>query len=384
MEDMWIDRIALFKFIDATVGAILCWILGRLNFLAGRESCVADIRPESIRRILVIRPGGMGDMIVLLPVIATLQNQFPDVVIDLVCERRNVEVLTLGSMEKSAMVYDSNPFRFLRLLVKQKYDVAVDTEQFHHFSAVFALISGAPVRIGFKINPHRNPLYTHLVNYMPDGPEGEQFMKLLEPLGIRDAGYSLQSILSGFNLPLPTAIEADIGQLFGSGSFAIIHPGSSTVYKLWQTENFVKLTQLLHEKLNLGIVFAGNSNDSKVSTQISKAVNKAGCRTLSYVGKPNLTTTAAVMKRARLFVGADSGLAHLAVALGLPTVVLFGPSDHLKWGIEDARHAVVRKNLPCSPCFIFGYHKPCRMIACMKQISVEDVLAACRRVLRHS
>ena len=94
-----------------------------------------------------------------------------------------------------------------------------------------------------------------------------------------------------------------------------------------------------------------------------------------------MAETAGLVARSRLFIGPDTGLAHLAAAVGVPTVVLFGPGDHLKWGVSDATHAIVRKDLPCSPCSLFGYHKPCRTIACMKEIEVEDVVAACRQIL---
>jgi ADP-heptose:LPS heptosyltransferase len=118
-----------------------------------------------------------------------------------------------------------------------------------------------------------------------------------------------------------------------------------------------------------------------VAERIKRDVVAAGAEAVTLAGRLDLAGTAAIIARSALFVGSDSGLAHLAVALGVPTVVLFGPSDSLKWGTENSRHAVVRHDLPCAPCFIFGYHKPCRTIACMKGISVDDVLRACEAVL---
>jgi len=106
-----------------------------------------------------------------------------------------------------------------------------------------------------------------------------------------------------------------------------------------------------------------------------------GERVVVLAGRKTLRQVAGLIGRARLFVGGDSGLAHLAVALDVPTVVMFGPSDARKWGVQGGRHAVVRKARACSPCFIFGYHKFCRSIACMADIEPEQVLEACRRVL---
>lgn len=374
-----IDRATLFKAIDALVGGLLCQILGNLNFWFRRRTSIPDVKPDNIRRILVIRPGGMGDMIILLPVLKTLQEEFPNAIIELVCERRNMDVLKLAGLERDGVAYDSHPLRFFLMLARQRYDVVIDTEQFHHFSAVFAFVCGAPVRIGFKINPRRNPLYTHLVNYAPDGPEGLQFMRLLAPLGITGKEYKLEGFLSKFNAPPPAPIAEELDQ--GMEPFALIHPGAGSPYKLWQPYKLTELGRLLRQRHQLGIVLAGGMNDRHIGDLILRGMKDAGCRAVSYAGKLSLSATAAVIKRARLFVGSDSGLAHLAVAMGIPTVVLFGPSDHLKWGFQGPKHAIAHKNLPCSPCFIFGYHKPCRAIACMKSINVEDVMAACDEVL---
>jgi ADP-heptose:LPS heptosyltransferase len=100
-------------------------------------------------------------------------------------------------------------------------------------------------------------------------------------------------------------------------------------------------------------------------------------RLSSLAGRTTLEELVAALGQAALFVGGDSGLAHLAVAVGTPTVVLFGPSDSRKWGARGSGHAVVRRELACAPCAMFGYHKLCRSIACMDGITVDAVAAAC-------
>ena len=105
-------------------------------------------------------------------------------------------------------------------------------------------------------------------------------------------------------------------------------------------------------------------------------------RIMVLAGRLTIPQTAGVLAEAALFVGGDSGLAHLAPALNVPAVVMFGPSDARKWCRESEAVAVVRKDVACAPCFIFGYHKYCRSITCMKQIEVAEVLEACRKVVR--
>jgi ADP-heptose:LPS heptosyltransferase len=376
------SRVRAIKIIDATAGFALCWILGYLRHLTGRPRVPAIIGPGKIRHILVIRPGGMGDMIMLLPAIRRIREEFPAAAVDFICERRNLEILRLAGLAENAIPYDAAPVRLMRRLRATAYDVAIDTEQFHHFSAVLALMSGAPVRIGFKINPHRNLLYTHLINYALDGYEGRQFMRLLAPLGIPDSGYRLDGILADAVPVAPPAVQTELAKLRAAGPFVVVAPGSSTIYKQWETDKFVRLVQALTRGRAVGVALVGGADAVKPASMVLKHTGDQQAVVMSLAGRLNLADTTAFLRQAQLFIGTDSGLAHLAVALGIPTVVIFGPSDHVKWGVDDERHAVVRKDMACSPCFIFGYHRLCRTFACMSAVEVEDVLAACDRLRR--
>jgi len=379
-----LNKIELLKFLDRTAGAFLCVLLATTQRRPSPGSPCPAPDHDIVRRILVIRPGGMGDMVILLPVIRALREKFAGAAIDVVCEKRNVDVLTLAGMGQEAMVYDTNPLRFLSSLIRRKYDITIDSEQFHHFSAVFALLSRAAVRIGFGVNPRRNPLYTHLVDYDKTGPEGLQFLKLLEPLGIRNARHNHGQSLDTGNIAVSSA-EAHLLRQLDGRQCLVIHPTGSTPYKRWEPDKFVRLIKQLYSELHMDIVLAGGEQDREIAKQIlAGTADMVNGSVFSFAGEFSLLATAAVIRQATLFVGCDSGLAHLAIALGTPTVVLFGPSDHLKWGYEGQAHAVIRKNLPCSPCFMFGYSKPCRTIACMRDITEEEVATACRRVLEEA
>jgi len=269
----------------------------------------------------------------------------------------------------------------LARLFSRRYDLAIDTEQFHNFSAIFGWLSGAGRRIGFKINPLRNPLYTHLVNYSPDGNEGEQFLELLQPLGSEGSAYELVNTIGEHVPPLPTTVEESWQSRIGDTPAVALHVGCSTPYKLWPEENLVELGRQLHGRHGLGVVVLGSGAERTAAERVAAELCRSDVPALSLAGRLTLSETAAAIRKARLFVGPDSGIGHMAAAVGTPTVTLFGPSDPAKWGREDDRHRVVRVKLPCSPCFIFGFSKPCRTFDCMKRIEVEDVLEACGAVI---
>lgn len=376
-------RIRLMKAFDATVGLSLCWLLGWIRYLCGRTQPVtADFRGRSVGRILVVRPGGMGDMILLVPVLKQLIARFPGAVLDVVCENRNVDILRLAGLGACALPYDGGFLRLAGRLIGRRYDIAIDTEQFHHLSAVIAFMSGAPIRVGFKLNPSRNILYTHLINYDLDGYEGRQFMRLLEPLGGAGGDYVLEGSLSAKGGGLPEAEAADLARL-GEGGRAVVavHLGASIPHKRWGLSRFIRFVQGLVTRGDVAVALLGTAEDREDVEKLLRYIDLSGGRGLSLVGRLTLLETAVVLQQVRLFVGSDSGLAHMAAALGTDTVVLFGPSDPLKWGIDSGRHRVVRKPLACAPCCIFGYHRLCRTAVCMADITAEDVLKVCEELL---
>lgn len=370
---------SILKLIDATLGALACSIAARF---VSQQRC----QPESlgqvladIHRILVIRPGGMGDMILTIPVLQALKSSFPHATIDLVCESRNTSVIPPGTVSGDLFRYEAEPFRFLRALFTRRYDVVVDTEQFHHFSALFALMTRAPLRAGFRINPRRNSLYTHLVDYDLTGFEGDQFMNLLQPLGVQDRGYELEGVLHDWVSP-PETVEGS-----RDDRVVVISAASTTVYKRWDLDRMVKLVQTLVQDRDFRVILVGGKAERREADLIVQQVGLLGDgRVINRVGDGSVADTATTLSRAGLFVGGDSGLAHLAVAVGTPTVVLFGPSDERKWGHHGPSNKVVRHALACSPCAMFGYFKSCKNYACMQSITVEDVLRSVDQVLTHT
>jgi ADP-heptose:LPS heptosyltransferase len=368
----------LLKLLDATLGWLLCWTIGACRHLCRRNDIQSPgAPPHTPARLLIIRPGGMGDMILLLPVLNALRKRFPGVTLDLICEKRNSDILNLAHPPDHILLYDSAPFRLLIHLLRHRYDAVIDTEQFHYFSVLMAILARAPVRIGFKISPGRNLLYTHLVNYELEGYEAEQFMALLRPFGIAEPAVVEGALRAGTELP--DALIALLSATPGA-RLVTLHVGSINRYKQWPDGRHAELLRTLGKDPRLVFALVGSKADRRQSKRVA-VQSELGQRVISLAGRLTMAQTASVLARASLHIGGDSGLTHVAVALVIPTVTLFGPSDSHKWGARSKLHAIVKQPPPCAPCFIFGYHKFCHSIACMNNITVDDVAAACRRAL---
>ncbi len=379
---MQFRKTSLLKTLDASAGALLCRLMGRIAYAFEHNAALHEIDNSSIQKLLIIRPGGIGDMIVLLPVISEIRKALPNADIDIMCETRNSQVLDLFEVDAKQLVYDARPLRALRQLKNTTYDLAIDTEQFHNFSAVLAYWSGAQRRIGFKVNPRRNALYTDLVGYDQDAPEIEQFSNLLRPLGIRLSGLTLCGRLAGMNPGMSQTLENKLSQCAGKKDFALLHVGGSARNKRWPEHCFAELADRIASELDLAPLLIGDNKDFPVASAIQQlCANKP--EPCNLCGAISFSDAAGLIKKGQLFVGTDSGLAHAAAALDVPSVVLFGPSDENKWGTKGRQHKVVRVKLPCSPCSIFGYTKPCKHNSCMKKITTDQVIKAAKEVLFH-
>lgn len=318
----------------------------------------------SLRRFLFIRPGGIGDAVLLVPAIIALKRNFQHAVVDILAEKRNSEIFFLCPEVNRIFLYDN--LRDLFAITKVKYDVVIDTEQWHRLSAVLARLTGAPMRIGYGTN-ERKALFTHSITYSQDDHEQESFFHVLTPL----LGETVPEVKPPFFTVPKAESPAMVSflQPLKRKTLVAIFPGGSIEERRWGMECYHALAQKLVGR-EYGIVVVGGNEDVKAGRQI------AG--NLPYVvdmcGKLSLIETASVLKDASLLITGDSGIMHIGYGLGVKIVALFGPGIEKKWAPRGENVVVINKHLPCSPCTKFGYTPRCDKGAeCMKQITVDEV-----------
>ncbi|HEX9078647.1 MAG TPA: glycosyltransferase family 9 protein, partial [Desulfuromonadaceae bacterium] len=129
--------------------------------------------------------------------------------------------------------------------------------------------------------------------------------------------------------------------------------------------------------LGVAVVVVGGKEDRGQGEVIV-----AGGAGLNLAGRTSLSETAAVVQMSSLLLSGDSGVLHIAVGLGVPTVSLFGPGRAAKWAPRGEHHTVIAKGLPCSPCTTFGTTPPCPVgTRCMREITVDEVFNAVSMLL---
>jgi ADP-heptose:LPS heptosyltransferase len=162
----------------------------------------------------------------------------------------------------------------------------------------------------------------------------------------------------------------------GDEAFALIHPAAALQTKQWATENFARVADEIAAR-KLKPVAIVSQNEKQV---LESLIKQAGARVIGFADLtlPEVTALAA---RARLFVGNDSGIAHIAAAAGARCVVIFGSSNVAHWRPWTTRpNEVVLEEMPCQPChgyFCAEFDQP----ECIRRVPVERVVAAIDRVL---
>jgi len=354
-------NISLMKAVDNLLGRVAVSLLPR--------SAMTAI-PADIRSVLIIRPGGIGDAVLLVPVVLAFREKYPSARITILAEQRNSAVFRLCPAVDRLLLYDRPPD--LLNAVRGRYDVVIDSEQWHRFSAVVARMTGAPVRIGFATN-ERSRLFTHQIGYSHDDYEAVSFFNLMEPLGVQ-AGCAAGRFLS---IPEEAAVTAS--KLLGdyeSVPFVTVFPGASIPERRWGADRFRRVAERL-SVFGVRVVVVGGREDRQTGETIV-----AGGFGLNLAGQATLPVSAAIMDRSALLVSGDSGVLHIAVGLGKPTVSLFGPGRAKKWAPQGDRHIVINRKLPCSPCTTFGTTAACpRDAECMRIITPDEVANAVTMLL---
>jgi lipopolysaccharide heptosyltransferase II len=350
-------KISVLKQLDVVLGRLLAFML-----TAGCRT----VHAKECSRLLFIRPGGVGDAVLLVPAIRALRRRFPDLTIHVLAERRNAGALSLCPAIDRVFCYDLPPELFA--VLRAHYDAVIDTEQWHRLSAVVARLTRAPLTIGYATN-ERQRLFSHPVPYSHEEYEAESFFRLLLPMGITSGG---EVELPFLTTPADARTRAEnlLGGIVDK-PFLVVFPGASIPERHWGADRFANMVRRL-DSADVPVVVVGGREDVAAGEAII-----AGGRGLNLAGKTSLAETAAIIERCALLVSGDSGILHMGVGLDIPTVSLFGPGIAAKWAPRGERHVVLNKRLACSPCTRFGYTPRCQCdVDCLARITPEEVADA--------
>lgn len=357
-------KIEFLKRFDSTFGRLACSV-SRLTVTPRKET------NNQHPKVLVIRPGGIGDAALLYPALKALRGSFGNAEIHILAENRNYGILYPCPYIDGLFRYDFKPPIELLDALRIKYDIVIDTEQWHRLTSAISYLTGAPLRMGFATN-ERAELYSHTVPYSHEDYEVYSFLNLVSSLTGEKYGFDRDEPFIPVDSSLISKVAPEIqGLRKKNGAIVGVFGGATVRERKWGVDRFAQLAKdLLGE--GLGIVLVGGKSDFHDQRRFEEIVGKENF--LSFVGRTSLMETVAVISLLDLFVSGDTGLMHVSYGVGTPTVSLFGAGIQKKWAPIGKNHIAINKNLYCSPCTRFGYTPKCPYgVKCLNDIAVDEV-----------
>lgn len=336
------------------------------------------------KRILIIKLGSIGDVVMATPVAKAIRQAYPDAYIAWAVEEKSSDVLIgnpylddviilrrkwsskTSALEAIGTIAGIN--KSLPAIRAGKFDITIDLQGLLR-SALVGLLSGAKCRIGFDSAGEGAPLlYTQMMK--TSGKKIRGPLDYLNPLKLININSDDVDMLVPFSVEDESYIRNLIAG-FSKGEanrpIAALCPSTTWPQKHWNEFGWAKLADKLASHYGMIPIFMGSSADIGMINRIQGMMK---FESASAAGKTTINQAAAMLKECGLVVAVDTGLLHISVGLGRPTIGLFGPTkwDHLA---VKPNFRVVSKDCPLSPCL---RHPKCRLYDCMDAITPQDIL----------
>jgi heptosyltransferase-2 len=326
------------------------------------------------QRILIRLPNWLGDALMARPLMHGLRSAHPGAEIRAVGPRPLLELLDGEGLFASSDPWPSDGAartEITRRLRAWRPEAAL-VLPFSFSSARFAHGTGAAIRVGYA-HELRSFMLTHALRRPPRGDRhlSREYLALGEAIGVTEAPLPALPVSAGARAAAEALIERAAP---GARAFVVMAPRSAYgPAREWPADRFAALARAW----NAGgrtVLVCGTAGERATCVELARA---AGPGTVSIAGETDLPTLAAVVRRASLALCNDSGLAHLAGAVGTPTVTLYGSTSSAWTAALGNRVRVVQHAPVCSPCF----RRTCRIgYRCLTALSVDEVGSACREV----
>lgn len=345
--------------------------------------------PARIKKLLIRSTNWIGDAVMTIPAITAIRQRFPEATITILAKEWVAEIFRISPAIDNIIILDDNGREGRhsgiagKLLLSQelraeKFDAAILLQNAIS-AAIITSLARIPVRAGYNTDG-RGLLLTDSVPRRRGVKRLHQtryYLEMVQSLGCPEVAADISLKLPAeYNLLARRFLAghgiSDDRKLIGIAPGAAYGPA-----KRWLPERFAQLASLLGKHFNARILLFGSADDRAITDSIAQATN---ADVLNLAGATKLREAMALMSQCSLFIANDSGLMHVAGALNLPLVAIFGSTNHITTAPLGARSLIVRHDIDCSPCL----RKECHIdFRCMRSITVDDVFSsACDIVAR--
>lgn len=341
------------------------------------------IKPETVKKICIIRTAYIGDVVMTLPMLPPLKQKFPDATVTFLTSTASAPLLQHNPHIDEILTFDpfwfyptrkKNWLVFTRKLLTLCFDLVIETRADIRELALIAFWIQAKYIVSYDVGGG-GYLLTHIVPYPGFCHKVDYHLNILEYLGASTQGADAKIYITDAEYDTVSLLLKNKGV---NGPFIAVHPGSRLVLKRWYPDRFAQLCDILTNRYKMPVVLLGARQEQPL---VAKIQTLAQHRIITINGELELRQLTAVLALARVFICNDSAPMHIAAAMNTPTVAIFGPSKSVETAPYGVLCEVVEKEFPCryscdeSSCRYAEHH------ACLKQVKVHDVLDAVERIL---
>ena len=348
------------------------------------------------QKFLILRLSAVGDVIRTLPAAKALKEHYPSSSITWIVEEPALSFLKSQPEVDEVILFPRKRWTkgikslrnlwttigemrgFVEDLRKRRFDVVLD---FHGIlkSGLLSFLSGSPKRIGYgrRSTKEGNFLFSNVKVKLP-----EERISRFERNLILLKGMGLELKEPKNTLHIPPEDREYVASFFKAspGSFRrpliAIHPGTSAkaFFKRWRPDQYAQLADRLIQELNATVLYSWGDEELEWVEGIRKEMKKPS---LLAPKTDSLTQLGEVYRHCDLYIGGDTGPMHIASFMGIPAVVIYGPTDPIE-NEPIGNHIKVRKEVGCNPCHEYS----CKELFCLKAISADEVFEATKEILR--
>lgn len=337
-----------------------------------------------LERILIRGTNWIGDAVMTLPAIASVRAAYPGAHLAILAKPPVTDIYRLFSAADEIILYENKfdtplgVFRLAHMLRQKKFDAAILLQNAIE-AAIIALAAGIRVRAGFN-SDGRGFLLTHAIRRTEGIFKVHQidyYLEMVKTLGCADVDRDmhLETYIS------PADARSVLQQYLPGNNRAVIGIAPGATYgpaKRWFAERFAEAGDQLSKELNAQVILFGGQTDWETAEQVRK---QAQTDMINLAGLTSLKEAIYLISQCRLFLSNDSGLMHVAGALNIPTVAVFGSTNPVTTSPAGEKTMLVKKDVSCSPCL----KKICPTdFRCMTLVTVDDVVGAAKTLLNKS
>ncbi len=342
-----------------------------------------EIDPQ--QRILLIKLGAAGDVILSVPSMRMLKKRYPNCKLTVMVDKK------LGGLIANTPYVDevvliqrkklSNLFYLLKTakrLRREHFDLSIDLQN-TKWTHLLAWLGGAKLRFGYKRGPFGFFLNRPDPTYDQAAPPIQHQFRILSKAGVTELDQSLEL---ASNAESDQRVEKFFEKIPAGPMTKVIGfvVGSSPAWptKRWPLPYFEELAERLLDKFDTRILLIGSPDEQDIAELFNPALSP---NIHNLVGQTQLEDLVPLLKRCHVLVTGDTAPLHVASAVGTPVVSFFGPTSPARHMPPHEQSTVLVKNLPCQPCYS-GKCKNKENLECLKKISVQEVFMACLKYLK--